>query len=55
MARVPTQLTVRVYLGNVEIKQSELKNLVINNKTVDRIVNATVDRMCGARNDDPAV
>ena len=55
MARVPARLTVRVYLGDAEIKQSELKNLVINNKTVDRIVNATVDRMYGIRDDDPAV
>lgn len=55
MARVPAQLTVRVFLGDVEVKQAELKNLVINSKTVDRIVNATIDRMCGVRDDDPAV
>lgn len=55
MARVPTQLRVRVFLGDVEIKQTELNNLVINSKTVDRIVNAAVDRMCGVRDDDPAV
>ncbi len=55
MARVPAQLTVRVFLGNVEVKQAELKNLIINSKTVDRIVNATVDRMYGIRDDDSAV
>lgn len=55
MTRTPTKLNVRVYLGDVEIGPSELTNLIINNKTVDRIVNAAADRMCHACDDDLAV
>lgn len=35
---------VRVFLGGKEIPDSELKNLTIKSRTVDRIVNDVADR-----------
>ena len=45
------KFSVYVYWGDTEIKSSDLKNLIIASKTVDRIVNDVVERTNKGNND----
>lgn len=42
--RKPTKFKVHVFMGDKEISHDELKNYVIKNNTIDRIINSIADR-----------
>lgn len=42
--RMPQKFKIRIFMGDKEVTHEELKNYVIKNKTIDRIVNSIADR-----------
>ena len=42
--RTKTKFTVRIFLGDTEIEPSQMQNLIINSKTIDRIINDIVEQ-----------